>query len=213
MFKLDIYAVQEQRISEGEEPFATVEETAAHFLEEMLSIQPAGPYFLGGQCEGGIIALEIARQLQRQGREVALLVQFDTAVNGYFRRLHWIQRLLASIVRGEFLDKLRQFYGTPMVFEDPIGPESEQHLLVRDTIWKGIGAYSSDQPFRGRIVLLRAEETYGVYEDVVVGWEKVGTDGLTVHNVGGGHVKLFSDPGAQETIRRILDEAQRAAAR
>ena len=46
---------------------------AAH-LAELRSLQPEGPYFLGGYCLGGLLALEAAQQLSAAGEEVALVV-------------------------------------------------------------------------------------------------------------------------------------------
>ncbi len=39
----------------------------------MKTIQPEGPYVLGGYSFGGLIAFEMAQQLYRQGEEIALL--------------------------------------------------------------------------------------------------------------------------------------------
>ena len=57
--------------------FTTVEDMAGGYLEELRSVQPAGPYFLGGFCFGGLVAFEIAHQLRSQGEEVRLLVLFE----------------------------------------------------------------------------------------------------------------------------------------
>ncbi|OLE09774.1 MAG: hypothetical protein AUI36_41295 [Cyanobacteria bacterium 13_1_40CM_2_61_4] len=46
----------------------------------MQRIQPRGPYYLGGMCEGARIAFDMARILEARGEEVALLVIFDTWV-------------------------------------------------------------------------------------------------------------------------------------
>ena len=48
---------------------------AAHYLTEVRSLQPAGPYFLGGYCMG--VAFEMAQLLHAQGQQVALLAVFD----------------------------------------------------------------------------------------------------------------------------------------
>ncbi|MDA8085796.1 MAG: AMP-binding protein, partial [Nitrospiraceae bacterium] len=53
--------------------FRTVEELAAYHLDEIRTVQPKGPYSLGGYCFSGLVALEIAQQLLRQGEEVPLL--------------------------------------------------------------------------------------------------------------------------------------------
>ena len=56
----------------------TLEEMAAAHLETLRSVQPAGPYLLGGWCNGGLVAYEMARQLHAQGQAVDLLVLMDS---------------------------------------------------------------------------------------------------------------------------------------
>lgn len=56
----------------------SVEEIASLCIKEIRTIQPNGPYFLGGHCFGGTIAFEIAQQLKAQGEEVAMLALVDT---------------------------------------------------------------------------------------------------------------------------------------
>ncbi len=46
----------------------------------MRQVQPQGPYLLGGFSGGGLIAWEIARQLEAAGEAVPLLVLLDTPV-------------------------------------------------------------------------------------------------------------------------------------
>jgi thioesterase domain-containing protein len=52
-------------------------EMAAYHIEKIRSVQPQGPYLLGGLCVGGVIAFEIARQLQQQGQKVAMVALLD----------------------------------------------------------------------------------------------------------------------------------------
>jgi thioesterase domain-containing protein len=54
-----------------------VEDLAAAYLEEIRTIQPSGPYVLGGHCFGGLVAFEMSQQLLRQGESVALLAIMD----------------------------------------------------------------------------------------------------------------------------------------
>lgn len=56
----------------------TLEEMAAAHLEVIRGVQPQGPYLLGGWCNGGLIAYEMARQLYAQGHTVDLLVLMDS---------------------------------------------------------------------------------------------------------------------------------------
>ena len=71
------YAFQSMGLKEGETPLKRVEIMAATYIEEMRSVQPSGPYLLGGLCFGGLIALEMARQLRIDGEEVGLVALLD----------------------------------------------------------------------------------------------------------------------------------------
>lgn len=55
-----------------------VEEMAASYIDAVQSIQPHGPYYLGGHSFGSWVAFEMARQLWQSKQEVALLVVLDT---------------------------------------------------------------------------------------------------------------------------------------
>ncbi len=55
----------------------TVTALASLYVEEMLALEPDGPLFIGGNCQGGIIAQEIARQLFDRGRTIARLFLLD----------------------------------------------------------------------------------------------------------------------------------------
>jgi thioesterase domain-containing protein len=59
------------------QPHASVEQMAVDYLKEIRAIQPEGPYYLIGECAGGVVAYEAARQLRERGQEVALLALLD----------------------------------------------------------------------------------------------------------------------------------------
>jgi thioesterase domain-containing protein/acyl carrier protein len=56
---------------------ASVESVAARYVAAIRKVQPAGPYLLGGQCRGAVIALEAAQQLRASGEQVPMLVVLD----------------------------------------------------------------------------------------------------------------------------------------
>jgi acyl transferase domain-containing protein/thioesterase domain-containing protein/acyl carrier protein len=72
------YGVQARGLFGDEQPHETFEEMARDYLAEVRTVQPHGPYLLGGFSGGGIAALEMARQLEADGEQVALLVLLDT---------------------------------------------------------------------------------------------------------------------------------------
>jgi thioesterase domain-containing protein len=60
------------------EPHRTIPEAAAAYIAELRQVQAQGPYLLGGFSGGGLTAWEMARQLEAEGDEVALLALLDT---------------------------------------------------------------------------------------------------------------------------------------
>ena len=52
-------------------------ELARRYLNDVIRVQSDGPYFIGGYCEGALVAFEIAALLREQGREVALLAMHE----------------------------------------------------------------------------------------------------------------------------------------
>ena len=67
-----------------------LEEMARSYLEIIKRRQPQGPYYLGGYCFGGNVAYEMARQLQMQGQEVALVILIDAApANAGYETVAW----------------------------------------------------------------------------------------------------------------------------
>jgi len=69
-----VYAFQARGLNGELVENTSVEEMARAFVEELRQFQPEGPYFLGGFCLGGMLALEVAQQLTAEGQEVALVV-------------------------------------------------------------------------------------------------------------------------------------------
>ena len=83
-----IYGLQAQGLEENRKPDVRIEDMASHYIEEMRTVQPKGPYFLGGLSFGGLVAFEMAQQLYAQGQRVALLALFDTHGPGALPYVH-----------------------------------------------------------------------------------------------------------------------------
>ncbi|MCM3874356.1 MAG: HAD-IIIC family phosphatase [Pyrinomonadaceae bacterium] len=78
-----LYGLQARGVDRNQTTHDSVEEMAEYYLNEIRAFQPEGPYHLGGSSFGGLVAFEMARQLENQGQVVALLVLFDTYGPGY----------------------------------------------------------------------------------------------------------------------------------
>jgi thioesterase domain-containing protein len=94
------YGLQARGLSGRDEPDARIEDMAASYVQAMRSLQPEGPYYLGGYCYGGLVAFEMARQLRAQGNQVALLAVLEGYAQGRreARRQLWHPRGLARFV-------------------------------------------------------------------------------------------------------------------
>ncbi|GAC1389438.1 MAG: hypothetical protein NVS4B11_03610 [Ktedonobacteraceae bacterium] len=65
----------------------TLEDMAAAHLTSLRAFQPEGPYLLGGFCNGGLLAYEMARQLHAKGQKVDLLLLINPAQPAYLQSL------------------------------------------------------------------------------------------------------------------------------
>ncbi|GAA2591447.1 thioesterase domain-containing protein [Streptomyces axinellae] len=69
-----VYGCQTPGLDGEQQPLSTVEEIAAHNIRQIQLIQSEGPYYLAGNCMGGLPAFETARQLQAAGHQVGLVL-------------------------------------------------------------------------------------------------------------------------------------------
>ena len=81
---------------------STIEEMAKEHLRELRTHQPQGPYLIGGFCNGGLVAFEMARRLEEEGQEIRLLaVVYASAINARFRTL---KKLLTGLTEKKQID-------------------------------------------------------------------------------------------------------------
>ncbi|MFK7800055.1 MAG: amino acid adenylation domain-containing protein [Anaerolineae bacterium] len=74
-----VYGLQALGHDGLDEPDDNIETMATRYIESIRKIQPEGPYLLSGYCYGGVVAFEIAHQLEQQGE----LVPFVGIFEGY----------------------------------------------------------------------------------------------------------------------------------
>ncbi|MEU7004860.1 thioesterase domain-containing protein, partial [Nonomuraea sp. NPDC046570] len=65
-----VYAIPAHGLTAGDEVQTSLEEMAETYAGYIRAVRPAGPYFVGGFCIGGNIALEVARRLREAGERV-----------------------------------------------------------------------------------------------------------------------------------------------
>lgn len=90
------YGLQARGLYGDQAPHRSIFEAARDYIKEIKAVQASGPYMIGGFSGGGIIALEIAQQLEAAGEEVVLLVMLDTPLPKR-RPLEAVDRMLIQL--------------------------------------------------------------------------------------------------------------------
>ena len=124
------YGLQAVGLDGKTAPVTTVEAIAAHYIKAIQSVQPEGPYLLGGHSFGGTVIFEMAQQLQRAGHEIARLMIFDMPAptprtefdKATWNDAKWLLSLAKSI--GIWTEKQ-----TERIFDTLLRLEPEEQLL------------------------------------------------------------------------------------
>lgn len=110
-----VYGLQAQGLDGKRQPHRTIQEMAAHYVSEIVKLQPEGPYSMGGSSAGGIVAFEMAQQLVAQGKKVGVLALFDTWGPGYPKPLPGVTAVRMRLFH--FLDRVDLHFGNFLVAE------------------------------------------------------------------------------------------------
>ena len=98
-----VFGLQSHMETDGAyRPFeqAEYDEKASAYIAAMREVQPTGPYFLIGFCEGAHIAFEMARQLEAANQTVGMLAILDAwPVENTIDRRRFYIRSYGNIVR------------------------------------------------------------------------------------------------------------------
>jgi thioesterase domain-containing protein/acyl carrier protein len=73
-----LYGIQSPEVAGVALKFSTIEEMACAYCKTIVDAQPDGPYRLIGWSTGGVIAMAIAKELERQGHEVDTVCLLDS---------------------------------------------------------------------------------------------------------------------------------------
>ncbi|HEX6288816.1 MAG TPA: amino acid adenylation domain-containing protein [Herpetosiphonaceae bacterium] len=210
------YGLQSVGIDGDQEPLTTIEEMATRYIAAIREFQPEGPYLLGGWCTGGRIAYEMARQLEAQGQQIALLALLDSgpldiAPEGLeqeqdFDLLMTMSRSLqaraATLTNMGPEEKLNRLIEEAQQQGSKIGMDQIRALLkvTRANIIADRSFIA--QPYGGRIVLLRAED-HPEEETLDLDWGVLAAGGVELIMVPGDHLSIIED---QEHARVLAEQ-------
>ena len=218
-----VYVVPTDDLFERD-PERSLEDVGTELAQRIRAQHPQGPYCLGGMCLAGRVALAVARELCRQGEEVAFLGIVDMSAPGCvrlsslppwrnsFNRLRWHTRYA---LRSSARERLEWAAGAGRALVWQLRYRSWQ--LARG-FYRGVNrplprslrhvsrllaeAADRDPPasYPGRITLFRpSERTEGD-----LGWGRIAAGGVDVHEIAGLKRALLRE-NATEVGRRLRE--------
>jgi amino acid adenylation domain-containing protein len=204
-----VFALQASGLEEGESLAASIEQAAADYIQAIRPVQIEGPYQLLGMSSGGLIAYEMARQIQASGGEVSFLGLLDTTVPGSHDERILTGEYMARAMAGELgcedlLDEyVKDGAQTPTLAELvemgiqagrlPAGFGVAQAERIANVFRNSVRLHSAYRPggWSGRMLLVRALRRLHE-EDAPPDWSPYVTGALEVEDLDCEHGDLVS---------------------
>ena len=224
-----LFGLQSIGAEGGGDPLERIEDMAVAYIEAVRTRQPRGPYHLAGYSLGGVIAYEMARQLRRQGEDVALLALFDAytpkaaGVEGVNNltdaqllawflgdRDGWLSKhnpelagRLAQMGPDEQMAHLLAELQKTGHIPPHIGIDRmDRYLRVLNANLQAFHRYRPDE-YDGAGTFFRSEGNGPDDTDPLADWHRLFRGGLRVHRVPGFHGTMLSPPHVQVIGHRL----------
>lgn len=191
--------------SEGEAiPYKSVRQMASVYLEKIVSVWPSGPYYLLGYSFGGLLAFDMAVQLQKMGKKVPFLVLIDTFSPMAKEPFRWEGSLFSTIrlnilrpIRRGLKHKLMYWGCLSYVIRKKPVPVEKRSEYLRD---KYIALYKRYKPekFKGDLLLFRASQSSSSFK--YLGWDML-VDNVHLIEIDGKHLDVFIGAERTELLR------------
>ena len=207
-----IYGLQARGLNGEEAPHTSVEEMAADYIKSIQPVQAEGPYYIGGFSAGGVVAFEMARQLQAMAQPVGIVALLDTEiltlsqeeVTAGARLHHWWRmakvnlRYASRMSIGDFIEKksfnLRMRWKLfAWSVRERLGLEIDPTTLNTEEAFLLAFKRYQPQPYFGDATLFRAGDG-AEYLDPELGWTGIIRGRLDIQEVSGDHDTILQEP-------------------
>jgi amino acid adenylation domain-containing protein len=214
------YGLQARGLSGEEEPYDNVVDMAAHYVAAIRSIQPEGPYHLGGWSFGGLVAFETARRLWAEGQSTGVLALIDTRLSTDEERAEADDAsLLADLfdsvsgcsveqLRGLELDEQLKFVLQRLKISE-LAPQSlgfpwfRAYFKVYRANYLARVRYSPDRYDGPASIFVAGERLAQATHSQALGWERVVAGVIETHVVPGTHSNIINQPYVQVLANRL----------
>ncbi len=198
--KQTVYKVQgHSPVTRGKRPYSEREMLAMtdEYVAAMRSVQPHGPYCLGGLCDGTHIAEQIVHRLESEGEEVGLFAIFDTWVlqhsqNRFLWKVFYYSQRMREMKRLRLAERLASYKRA--------AGNKVQNLTgskLARTDWRQAYWPEDFTParFRAPVVLFkRRKQPFYYINDPQMGWAERSERGVTIHEVEFQHAEILREP-------------------
>jgi thioesterase domain-containing protein len=202
---------------------------AAQYIDAIVKINPNGPYALAGFSFGGIVAFEMTRQLNEQGKKVSLTALLDSyADSSYYYETNRQKKLVRYYdINRRRLDFLKEMLLSWKAFKMRINAKKDyilkKHLILKDKMSEhealALEQFTEANRMVGKIAnryhlkpqdfkvdLFRSkDDTEYKLDPTYLGWKKAALKGVTIHNIPGGHLDIVAPPN-DKVLARILQD-------
>jgi amino acid adenylation domain-containing protein len=202
-----VFGFRARGLDGRQEPHQSAVEMARDYVAEMRTYQPEGPYVLGGECVGGVVAFEMARQLEQAGERVSLLVLLDTirpsALKALLFRAYSLRRKIRSIRKHlgaifqrdwkQGLEHVEELYKRKRRLHLPINQEERTRNRIEriESDYAAMMFRYRAEMYGGKLTLLLNEEQYA--HDPYQGWQNFAKGGVESHEVPGNHLTRITE--------------------
>ena len=195
------------------------------YADEVCRVQPEGPYLISGMCYGGIMAYELACELVRRGRRVAMLALLDTPYpwsvwQRFHRPARVVRRVWTALRRGgprRAMQAVRPGRRRPHdeAQAEPADTPSVD-MLYWDTIPRAYRyAFRRYRPGRypGDVTMFLGEETpVGPLGDRRLVWRRLAASNRRTVWIPGDHEACLVEPNVRITVARLKEAIDAALA-
>ena len=229
---ITVFGLSIELMDNPPEVSSMVEDLAQFYIADVKKTYPVGPYMFIGFSFGGLVAFEMARQLQERGDDIRLVGLIDTIPPTLFKKLdiesrikehheQWkkqgisylVKKVVTRLNNEWFLNKQKvthYFLSKRLWYYEITGRNSLMPIGLKEFAgWsanKEAAKFYTPQPYSGKITLFKSDQTTSEIHYVLdpqLGWGDIAMGGVDIVECHGDHVGMLKDPNVEKVSKSL----------